>query len=107
VIPEAYSAGVPVIAFPAGGIPEVLDDERTGFLTRASTAEALAERILYVLRLDRTALRAVVKRARKEWDTRFSLSAYRNSVCGVLAQAMKPVFHGYEELSRSAGVLTD
>ena len=33
VILEAYSAGVCVVALPSGGIPEVLQDGRTGFLT--------------------------------------------------------------------------
>lgn len=107
VIPEAYSAGVPVIAFPAGGIPEVLEDERTGFLTKAATADALAERMLSVLQMDRTMLRTVVRRARKEWENRFSLRAYRNGICGVLAHAMQPAFHSYDELRDSADMLTD
>ena len=45
VVLEAFSAGVPVIAFPAGGIPEAVIDGETGFLTREFTAEALAARI--------------------------------------------------------------
>ncbi|MGA3186032.1 MAG: glycosyltransferase family 4 protein, partial [Bryobacteraceae bacterium] len=30
VLIEAFSAGLPVVAFPVGGIPEVIDDRRTG-----------------------------------------------------------------------------
>jgi glycosyltransferase involved in cell wall biosynthesis len=90
VIPEAFSAGVPVVAFPAGGIPEVLEDGKTGFLAPAISVEALAERIQSVLRMDRAKLEAVTQRARNEWDRRFSLRMYQRNVCDVLAQAMLP-----------------
>ncbi len=33
IVLEAFSAGVPVVAFPAGGIPEAVIDGVTGFLT--------------------------------------------------------------------------
>ena len=45
VILEAYSAGVPVLAYYAGGIPELVDDGRTGILVRPQTPEALAQSI--------------------------------------------------------------
>jgi glycosyltransferase involved in cell wall biosynthesis len=108
VILEACSAGVPVVAFPAGGIPEILEDEQTGFLAEAMTVEALAQRILSVLQMDKARLTAVVKRARKEWQHRFTLGAYRDSVCSVLAEAMQPIFQGsYDELRATEGMATD
>lgn len=108
VILEACSAGIPVVAFPAGGIPEILADEETGFLADAMTVEALAQRILSVLQMDKKRLTAVVQRARKEWQHRFTLGAYRDSVCSVLAQAMQPIFQGsHDELRATGGVATD
>ena len=92
VILEAYSAGIPVIAFRAGGIPEILQDDETGFLAEGTTAAALAQRISSVLQMDKARLEAVIKRARNEWRNRFTLEAYRDNVCSVLAQAMQPEF---------------
>jgi glycosyltransferase involved in cell wall biosynthesis len=107
VILEAYSAGVPVVAFPAGGIPEILEDGRTGFLAQALTVEALAQRILSVLRMDKASVEAVVTRAREKWNCRFTLRAYRNNVCSVLAQALQPACRNYDELRNPAEALTD
>jgi glycosyltransferase involved in cell wall biosynthesis len=108
VILEAYSAGVPVIAFRAGGIPEILQDEETGFLAEDATVEALAQRILSVLQMDKAKLEGVIKRARNDWRDRFTLEAYRDSVCNVLAQVMQPIFQGsYDELRATEGMATD
>jgi glycosyltransferase involved in cell wall biosynthesis len=49
VLMEAMAAGVPVIATHIAGIPELIDDGRTGFLTPPGDAETLAERIVQVL----------------------------------------------------------
>lgn len=89
VILEAFSAGVPVVAFPSGGIPEVLDDERTGFLASEATSEALAARIQDVLRMNPAYLASIVKHARDEWRCRFSLSAYQNDVTKLLIQVLE------------------
>jgi glycosyltransferase involved in cell wall biosynthesis len=45
VIPEAFSAGVAVIAFRMGGIPEVVSHGRTGVLVDEIRPEALAHAI--------------------------------------------------------------
>jgi glycosyltransferase involved in cell wall biosynthesis len=89
VILEAFSAQVPVVAFPSGGILEVLQDEVTGFLTAASTSEALATRIVEVLGKSPAELRAVTARARQEWEKRFTLGGYRAQICEVLDRALR------------------
>ena len=43
---ESYSQGIPVIASNKGGIPEMVDDGRTGFLYEAESVDLLADRML-------------------------------------------------------------
>jgi glycosyltransferase involved in cell wall biosynthesis len=107
VILEAFSARVPVVAFPVGGIPEVLKDGETGFLTSALSVKALAARIISVLQMDQSKLAEVVEAARGEWQRRFTLAAYRARVCDLLASAMEPQSLGYGAVSEAAPVLTD
>jgi glycosyltransferase involved in cell wall biosynthesis len=87
VIPEAYSAGVPVVAFPSGGIPEILEDGETGFLAAAITPEGLAKRITSVLRMTSADITAVVAKAKRKWYSHYRLELYQERVCEVLSRA--------------------
>jgi glycosyltransferase involved in cell wall biosynthesis len=86
VILEAFAAGVPVIAFPAGGIPEIIEDNQTGFLATKSTAAALATRIRDVLEADPNHVLAVTRRARERTERGFSIGSFQSRVCAVLAE---------------------
>jgi glycosyltransferase involved in cell wall biosynthesis len=90
VVIEAFSAGIPVVAFPAGGIPEIVEDGNTGFLASNRSAEALAARIRSVLRMDPMRLREVVVRARQVWGERFTLERFQKHVAEVILQACLP-----------------
>jgi glycosyltransferase involved in cell wall biosynthesis len=85
VILEAFAAGVPVIAFPSGGIPEVLEDGVTGML--ASTAEDMAQRAIELLSSDAQQRLAMAQAARESWAQRFTLERYRQQVLGVIQAA--------------------
>ena len=87
VILEAFAAGVPVVAFPSGGIPELVKDEETGFLTTAATAEALARRISLILEMAPAKLQGVIDSARRQWEHEHTLSIYQNRVADFLSQA--------------------
>jgi glycosyltransferase involved in cell wall biosynthesis len=45
VLVEAMASGVPVVGFPVGSIPEVIDDGKTGLVAKEKTPQALAESI--------------------------------------------------------------
>jgi glycosyltransferase involved in cell wall biosynthesis len=81
VILEAFSAEVPVVAYRSGGIPELIEDDSTGFLVQERTPAALAMRIADVLRMSDGAVDQVVARAKKAWNERFHIDRYRESVC--------------------------
>ncbi|MEA3078335.1 MAG: hypothetical protein QOF60_3243 [Actinomycetota bacterium] len=59
VMIEALACGTPVLAFPEGAVPEVIEDGRTGFLCHdvADMAEAVGK----IGQIDRTACRQVVE----------------------------------------------
>lgn len=57
---EAFAVGTPVIAWPSGAIPEIVEDGVTGFLVES--VEEMAEAIRKVDRLDRNACRAAAER---------------------------------------------
>lgn len=83
VILEAYAAGVPVIAYRSGGIPEVVDEGRTGFLVDPAP-EALAERITALVRDGRGALAELGAAARRLWRERFTVEQYQCEVISSL-----------------------
>lgn len=84
VMLEAFSAGVPLVAFPVGGIPEVIVDDETGFLVPENTAEALAARLRGIICGGREPLRKIAVNARGEWERRYTVEAYRNNVTAVM-----------------------
>jgi glycosyltransferase involved in cell wall biosynthesis len=91
MIVEAFSAGVPVIASPVGGIPEVVIDEETGFLTRLLTAEALAMRIREAIASGPDTLRQVARNARRAWAQSYTVGTYQERITLLLGQLLGPL----------------
>jgi glycosyltransferase involved in cell wall biosynthesis len=49
VITEAHAVGLPVIGTAAGGIPDMIDEGRDGFIVQTADCEAMALRMEYLL----------------------------------------------------------
>jgi glycosyltransferase involved in cell wall biosynthesis len=83
VILEAFAAGVPVIAFASGGIPEVIENGVTGLL--ASGIEDMARHTLELLTGGRGL--AMARAARESWERRFTLERYQREMLRCAEQA--------------------
>jgi glycosyltransferase involved in cell wall biosynthesis len=88
VIFEAFAARVPVVVFPSGGIPEIVQDQCTGFLTSRAEADALGERICSVIEMEHSQIEGVVSRARAAWEQNYTVEIYRNRVSQFLQHAV-------------------
>jgi glycosyltransferase involved in cell wall biosynthesis len=75
VIPEAFAAGVPVIAFASGGIPEIVEHDRTGFLVRST--EEMAGCTIDLLSGSYERLCSISREARSAWETRFTPECFQ------------------------------
>jgi len=89
VLLEAFSAGVPVVAFPVGGIPEVIKDRSTGFLAHGELAATLKE----VLESDPATVRGITHRARSEWERHYTVAMYRERITTLMAQCVPRAAH--------------
>ncbi len=86
VILEAFSAGVPVIAFRSGGIPEVLEDRVTGALLDDPRPDPLARTILQMIAAPRW-MEAVAGAAQAKWRERFTVERYRAELAEIIERA--------------------
>jgi glycosyltransferase involved in cell wall biosynthesis len=82
----AYSFGRPVIATAVGGLPEVVEDGKSGFLVPVHSPEKMAEKIFTMLN-DRSLATEMGSYARKLSVTRFSW----NSIAGQMLAQYKDV----------------
>ncbi|MBI2679855.1 MAG: glycosyltransferase family 4 protein [Candidatus Solibacter usitatus] len=85
VILEAFAAGVPVVAFAAGGIPELVADGETGFLIEAQNPQALSARLEALLQHPAT-LSEAAHRALAAWKMRFTVERYQQEIIATLTR---------------------
>jgi glycosyltransferase involved in cell wall biosynthesis len=82
---EALAAGTPVIAFPNGALPEIVEDGRTGFIVDGP--EAMAAAIPAADGIDRDACRAA---ARERFSLERMVDRYLDAYARVLAETAVP-----------------
>src|SRR3989339_490874 len=73
---EAMSAGVPVVATPVGGIPDFLEDGKTGWFCKVKNPESIAVKVKYILdEKNKAEVKKVTDNAKRmvwekyNWDT--------------------------------------
>ena len=86
---EAFAVGTPVIAWPSGAIPEIVEDGVTGFLVES--VEAMADAIRRVDQLDRRACRAVA-------ESRFSRERMIRDYFGLYEKCIRRSAASYRSL---------
>jgi len=85
---EAMMLGTPVVATRVGGIPELIDDGRTGRLAAAEDVASLAEAVVDLLR-DPVLATRIGAAARAATDERYSLAAMAAAVDDVYREATR------------------
>lgn len=88
VILEAFAAGVPVLAFPSGAIPELVQHGETGILVHERTPEALAEAILWAVARPGL-LNEIAARAYRRWQECYTLSRFQSGICDAVEAATR------------------
>ena len=84
---EAHACGVPVVAFNIGGLPDIVDHERSGWLAPAFDVESLAKGILWALN-DPARWQSISSAARKIACARFSSAVVSEHYLRIYEQAL-------------------
>jgi glycosyltransferase involved in cell wall biosynthesis len=87
VILEAFAAGVPVVASNSGGIPEIVSDGETGFLTPPCNPAQLAARIRAAM-VNPSALHRIADNAQRAVRERHTLGQYQAQIMSVLERVV-------------------
>lgn len=73
---EAMSAGLPAIATAVGGVPEIIQHGRTGWLLADTSPQAIADMIEVVQRMETAEIAAVAARGASMVRERFGVATY-------------------------------
>jgi len=87
VVLEAFAAGVPVIAYASGGIPEVIENGRTGFLAR--DVKGLDARAVDLLAGASQRRATIAQAARESWRQKFTLERFQRQALEAMEEAQR------------------
>ena len=88
VILEAFAAGVPVLAFASGAIPELIEHLETGLLVQEQTPEVLAAAILSAAG-NCDLLNQIAERAHRRWRERYTLRRFQFEISEAVEAASR------------------
>jgi glycosyltransferase involved in cell wall biosynthesis len=88
VLIEAMASRLPVVASEVGGVPDLVRDGTTGFLVPPADDEALAERILWILKNEEAA-RRMGEEGRRFVEENFTSELYLSNYAKLLDRAQE------------------
>lgn len=88
VILEAKSAGLPTVAFPTGGVPELIRDGEDGLLCSEPTAQSLADTLETYITDERKRTEAGAA-ARRSLETKFAYDRFQHGWAAVFLKTWK------------------
>ncbi len=100
VLIEAMSCGCPTIGLAVGGVPEIIESERTGFLAGAGDWEAAGFRILQLLEHPEH-LRSMKSAARRRAEQLFDVNTNTRRTAEVLRHIAFPGANGHRFANNS------
>lgn len=86
-IVEAQAMKVPVVATKVGGVIDIIDDELTGFLVLPKDPEAMAEKVLYLLK-NKKAAQKMAEAALEKIHQKFTLKQMAQSTLEVYEELL-------------------
>ena len=86
---EAYSLGKPVVGSAIGGIPEIIEDGKTGFLFEAFSVDSLAESIRKAIEVSREDYTAMSRHARAFAEKHFSPDSYYTQLMDIYKRVIR------------------
>lgn len=88
VLLEAMRHGLPCISTNEAGIPDIIDDGKTGLIVPKKDSEALADAIEKLIN-DRNLCRQMGHEGRKKYEDKFTLAVFERNICGILNEYSK------------------
>jgi glycosyltransferase involved in cell wall biosynthesis len=88
VLLEAMQWALPIISTPEGAIPEIVIEGETGFLVRQRDAEALADRIAYLLQEPRRR-REMGEQGRKRYLGKYTVEHFEHNLAAAIARGIE------------------
>lgn len=88
---EAMGAGLPIVATKVGGVPEMVEHEKSALLVESRAPQALSQALSRVLS-DETLARKLSEGARQTAQTRFTPQAHRTARLAIYREALPGLF---------------
>jgi len=102
---EAMATGVPLVATRTGGIPEIIEHDRAGWLVDYGDVEQLTAALRTLLN-DEARRNRYREAARKDAETRFRIDEYRSKICDLVDDVLRESGHPGLPASRAVSDAT-